>query len=207
MRTEQLYDINEEQWRTKLHVGCGGIYLRGYENIDTRGEYAHALPGDFVDSNSVDIREYYKTDGEWNSLPERGRIIVDKKMVMQNITYEYSHGSIDKIVAIQSMEHLDPIDFVSTLDGFFNALRKPGVLIVSVPDIIGTLDWMDDARKVQFAIRHLRGSMKDDWSRHNSWWTIETLAKAFEWVGFDSVTPIENFHSYPSIVMKGRRVD
>ncbi len=104
------------------------------------------------------------------------------------------------------MEHLDPIDFVIALDSFLKVLRKPGVLVVSVPDMAGTLDWLEEPEKVAFAVRHLRGSLSDQWSRHHSWWTHETLMKAFEWVGFDAVRPLQNFHSYPAIVMKGRKI-
>jgi len=207
MNTSQLYDPNEETWQEKLHIGCGGIYLRGYTNIDTRGSIATSLADDELTAHSTTIREYYREDGEWNSLPKRGHIIVDKKMTMQNMEYEYLPGSVDKIVVVQAMEHLDPIDFVVTIDSFLKVLRRPGVLIVSVPDMTGTLDWIDeDPSKTEFAVRHLRGTMKDVWSQHRSWWTQETLAKALEWVGFDAVRPLQNFHCYPAIVMRGQKI-
>ena len=206
MKTPQLYDLGEDTWQEKLHVGCGGIYLNGYTNIDVRGEMSKDLGRRELKAHASEIGEYYKRDGGWNSLPNRGRIVVDKKVNMQDLSYEYKLGSVDKIVAIQSMEHLDPMDFISTLNDFYDVLRKPGVLIVSVPDTIGSLDWMVDSEKVAFATRHLRGSMKDDWSQHQSWWTHATLAKAFEWVGFDAVRPLANFHCYPSVVMHGQKL-
>ncbi len=206
MRTEQLYDANEETWLTKLHIGCGGVYLRGYKNIDIFGELSETFLEEEMLAHSTTIGEYYRTDGTWDDLPERKAIIVDGLMRMQAVEYKYPHGSVDKIVAIQSMEHIDPIDFTLTLGGFLQVLRKPGVLIVSVPDMDGALDWLEDPEKAAFAIRHLRGVLRDRRSKHHSWWTHETLAKAFEWVGFDSVRLLQNFHAYPAIVMKGERI-
>ena len=206
MQTEQLYDQNEEMWPTKLHIGCRDIYLRGYVNIDVRGELSDTITEEDLSAHSTNIREYYRRDDQWHSLPTCGKIIVDDRLRMQNVECEYQHSSVDKILAVQSMEHLDPIDFITTLDGFLQTLRKPGVLIVSVPDMDGTFEWLGDPEKVSFAARHLRGSLLDKWSKHHSWWTHETLAKAFEWVGFDSVRPLPNFHAYPAIVMKGQRI-
>jgi len=206
MKTEQLYDANEEAWLTKLHFGCGDIYLRGYTNLDVYGELSDTLSEKALLEHSTTICEYYRKAGSWGSLPERASVIVDERMRMQSVEYEYPHGSVDKIIAVQSMEYLDPIDFITTLDGCLQALRKPGVLIVSVPDMDGTLDLLEDPEKVAFAARHLRGAERDKWSFRRSWWTYETLYKAFEWVGFNAVQSLPNFHVYPAIVMKGQKI-
>ena len=206
MKTEQLHDFNEEFWLTKLHIGCGDIYLRGYTNLDVYGELSDTLSKKELLARSTTICEYYRKAGSWDSLPERDEIIVDARMRMQSVEYEYPHGTVDKIIAVQSMEYMDPIDFITTLDGFLQALRKPGVLIVSVPDMNGTLDLLEDPENAAFVARHLRGSLRDKWNERRSWWTYETLYKAFEWVGFYAVCPLPNFHAYPAIVMKGQKI-
>lgn len=203
MATPQLYDVGEERG-VRLHVGCGGIYVAEYVNIDAKGtEIYECSPAEAL-ANLRTIDNYYG-DETWDSLPVAHHTIVDLRLPMQELGRYFHEGTIGKIVAIQTLEHLDPIEFVSTLDMFYQLLKLNGILIVSVPDMEGTIDWLRDPQKAGFAIRHLRGTHKDRWSIHKSWWTAETLEKAFSWVGFDNIQILENFHCYPAIVMKGFR--
>ena len=203
MSTPQLHDQNEEYWQTKLHIGCGGVYLAGYVNVDAQGSYAYSVGKSALLRNTRFITDYYaKLEGSWDNLPKANKVIVDVKSTMQNIREKFSDNSVDKIVAIQTMEHLDPIDFINALDYFYSLLDHGGVLIVSVPDMEESLDWLADPEKTEFTIRHLRGSLKDRWSIHRSWWTGESLENALAWVGFREIQRLENFHCYPSVVMR-----
>jgi predicted SAM-dependent methyltransferase len=203
MATPQLYDDGEERWM-KLHVGCGGIYLEGYVNIDAKGTMVCDTRLEVVRGNLRNIENYYG-EGTWDNLPRAHNTIVDLLMPMQEIDNYFKEYSVDKIVAIQTLEHLDPIEFVSALDSFYRLLKEGGILIVSVPDMDGTIEWLHDPEKAGFATRHLRGTHKDRWSVHKSWWTEETLSKALSWVGFYDITTLDNIHCYPAIVMKGNR--
>jgi SAM-dependent methyltransferase len=202
--TEQLHDKGEEGWPTKLHVGCGGVYLLGYTNIDAAGSLrkkrrtVRSLP------NITAINNYYKTEADWGSLPRRRETICDQLCDVRELDSLYTDNSVDKIVAVQVLEHLTPIDAQLVIDQFHSLLEPGGVLILSVPDTEGTLDWIEigDAERVAFSVRHLRGTRRDPWSIHKSWWTDESLHAALAWVGFKKIVTLENFHAYPSVVMK-----
>ena len=203
MSTPQLYDQNEEYWQTKLHIGCGGVYLAGYVNIDAQGVLAYSAGKKRLARNARFITDYYeKLNGTWDKLPKANNIIVDVKSTMQNICEHFKDNSVEKIVAVQTMEHLDPIDFINALDSFYSLLSHGGILIVSVPDMEESMNWLADPEKTEFTIRHLRGSLKDRWSIHRSWWTAESLENALSWVGFRDIQRLDNFHCYPSIVMR-----
>jgi hypothetical protein len=203
MSTLQLYDDDEGYWHPKLHVGCGGIYLMQYINVDIQGVHVTEVSEQEINRNARFISDYYqKLEGTWDNLPEANPIIADVICPMQDLTRYFGMGSIQKIVAIQTMEHLDPIDFINTLDVFYSLLDSSGIFILSVPDIRGTLEWLDDPAKMEFAKRHLLGSKKDDWSTHKSWWTQESLKKTLDWVGFKDIQELLNFHCYPAVVMK-----
>lgn len=204
--TPQLYDENEEKWTEKLHVGCGSVYLNGYTNIDVQGVLSSEVDPAEFGAFATDIGDYYNLPGTYDNLPKRGQIIVDKRMDIRSLPYEYAPKTVDKVVAIQSLEHLYPLDMIVALEDIYTMLRSPGVFILSVPDILGTLEWIRDPDKLDFSIRHLRGSLRDDWSKHRSWWTADTLKNTLEGMGFQLVQQLDNFHCYPAVVMKGQKI-
>jgi hypothetical protein len=203
MTTLQLYDADEGYWHPKLHVGCGGVYLAQYINIDVQGVHTSEVDKEQLLKNTRFITDYYqKLDGTWDSLPKANPVIADLICPMQDLDKHFQPGSIKKIVAIQTMEHLDPLDFIHTLDTFYTLLENQGTFIISVPDMAETIQWLYDPLRVGFTIRHLRGSLKDEWSKHKSWWTGKSLVKTLEWIGFKHIYALLNFHCYPALVLK-----
>ena len=186
-----LHDEGEEEWPLKLHLGCGGIYLRGYVNINHVGELTRDRP-DLVEQNATDVSNYYaRLDGDMEHIPARRETVTD---VLCDATWLIDEpGSVDKIVAIQVFEHIPPIDSVWTLDGWYGLLKHGGVLVMSVPDMLDALDMPIDQMQ-----RQLRGT-KDN--PHKAWYTQETLMEMLEAVGFD-VEVLPNFHFYPAIVVR-----
>ena len=201
MKTIQLHDIGEERWPIRVHCGCGGTYLIGYKNVDANGIVADVVPS----SNVTEISEYYRDEATWDSLPKRRKAYCDIASDIRELDSLWKDGEVDKIVAFQVLEHLSPLEAQMTIDQFHSLLRPGGVLIVSVPDMEETLNNIEtcDPEMVAFSVRHLRGTRKDQWSYHKSWWTEETLGLAFRWVGFRTIGALDNFHAYPSVVMKG----
>jgi predicted SAM-dependent methyltransferase len=216
MTTLQLYDDDENYWQTKLHVGCGGIYLTGYLNIDAQGKHTSEVSQQELRHNIRSIMDYYQDGGDpyWGNLPQANQIIADIICPMQELNRYFLPRSVNKIIAIQTMEHLDPIEFLHTADLFYTMLQTGGHFIVSVPDMDESLKWLNDSIHpfpnqdlTKFIIRHLGGSKKDAWSTHRSWWTNETLKKVLEWVGFKNIQGLLNFHCYPAIVLKASKYD
>lgn len=197
-KSQQLYDAGEEAWPVKLHVACGGIRLRGYKNIDVVGHSAVTAPT-LARLNETDISDYYARL-DLDSKHRRPNV-VDQIGMMQALPY--TRETVNKIVCIQGLEHLSPLTALRVLHYWHYILVKNGVVIVSVPDMDGTLDWAADGQ-LEFALRHLRGSRRDEFNVHKSWWTRETLKEALDYSKFE-VEWLENFHLYPALVIKGRK--
>lgn len=199
MSTPFLYDDGEEGWKEKYHLGCGGVYLEGYRNCDVLGVPASEHP-DLVTQNKTTIRDYYaRLDGNMCALPTRRETVCDE--IMDVSRFMPMPRTVDKIVAIQVFEHLTPVAAIRTLRHWHSALRVGGVLIMSVPDMMGTLDLIENG-DVYFALRHLRGRQGDKWNSHHAWYTVESLIELIEFMDFDRVIRLNNFHFYPAIVVK-----
>lgn len=199
MTSPQLYDAGEEFWPVKIHAACGGIYLRGYTNIDIAGQLASEAP-DLAKRNEADITDYY---ARLDLTPEQRRPNVVDRIANMERLFPQMRESVNKIICIQALEHLSPLRAVEALGHWHFILAPNGVLIVSVPDMDGTLEWAGGGR-ADFALRHLRGSGRDEYNWHRSWWTKESLTEALWSAGF-WVEWLANFHDYPALVIKGRK--
>lgn len=193
-----LYDEGEETWPVKLHVGAGGVYLRGYLNIDIDGKLAYLNQAE-CSRNSTFITDYYsRLEGDKDHLPKRRETIVD--WVIDATQLPYVENTVDKIVAIQVFEHLSPAIAIKTLNKWQSMLKVGRPLVLSVPDMIGTLDLL--ATDYDFAIRHLRGRQQSDhYNSHHAWYTQDTFVELLEANGF-KVEVLPNFHFYPAVVCR-----
>lgn len=194
-----LHDDGEESWPLKLHLGCGGIYLEGgYTNVDIEGVLAKDNRALQV-QNATDIRNYYaRLDGDPNHLPVRRANVCD--LIADITRLPYLPGSVDKIVAIQLFEHLRPVQAILALRHWRALLWHGQPLVLSVPDMTGTLDMLDT--DYDFAVRHLRGRRGDYANTHHAWYTEAGLRELLEWVGF-GVETLPNFHFYPALCVRG----
>lgn len=195
-----LYDDGEEAWSNKLHLGCGGIYLRGYINCDIAGLVARNYP-DLVEANTTDISNYYaRLEGNPLHLPTRRETVAD--LISDVATLPYKSHTIDKIVAVQVFEHLSPVKAIDALYHWRMLLKHGQPLVMSVPDMAGTLSLFGDGRdNAAFALRHLRGRQGDEYNSHHAWYTHDTFYELVEFCGF-RVFPLDNFHFYPAIVVR-----
>lgn len=206
-----LYDEGEENWPVKLHLGCGGVYLRGYRNIDIDGLDARVNPVT-IEANSADIRDYYAgLDGDAYHLPMRRLTVVDLQADIT--TLPYTPQKVDKIVAIQVFEHLSPVQATNALYHWHTILKNEHPLVMSVPDMTGVLDMMDAAQNIHsdraiadfaFSLRHLRGRRTNHYNSHHAWYTKDTLCELLDFYGFVP-TLLPNFHFYPAVVVRAIR--
>jgi hypothetical protein len=197
-----LYDNGEELWPVKLHIGCGGVYLRGYTNIDAMGIYAN-VNGELVDRNETSVDDYYaRLDGTPNDLPARRQTVVDEISDVASI--RYAHDSVDKILGVQVFEHLSPSRAIIALNNWRIILKQFGVLILSVPDMVQTVALIKSDG--DFAIRHMLGRDGDLLNSHKAWYTPETLIELLDHNGFSRIERLPNFHFYPAIVVRALKV-
>lgn len=212
MGTECLYDNGEEHWKTKLHVGCGGVYLcdetddgTGYVNIDIAGQLADQ-DWKATENNATAIQDYYaRLRGSMDSLPTARPTIVDIQSDYSALPYE--PNSVDKIVCIQAIEHVSPGKGRQTLLHWWNILKPNGVLVVSVPDVPETIKLLPSLRTRGFGIRHLEGSAKDGNSRHISWYSKESIVETLSELGFVNIQILPNIHFYPAVVVRCQKGD
>ena len=199
LTTPSLYSEGEETWDLKLHVGCGGIYLKDYINIDIEGwRVMETTP-----SWATDITDYYRgLDGGPDNLPQARETYAD--MLCDMRTLPYKPNTVDKIVCIQALEHLAPIDVRRAINHWWNILKPGGVLMLSVPDSDGTLELINE--NSEFAIRHLRGSLKNNYAGHLTWMTKETVADLLVDHGF-TCEFMPNIHFYPAVVVRAEKLD
>jgi len=108
-------------------------------------------------------------------------------------------------------EHFSPAEAEWALYNWNDLLYPDGVLVLTVPDMQATLNLIESANRenvvgsqqFNFALRHLRGSQRDEFNVHKSWYTPEGLRELMEAHGFET-TLIENPHLYPAIAVRGK---
>lgn len=203
-----LYDEGEESWPLKIHLGCGGIRLDGYINIDITGSLASESP-ELAEVNRTDLRDYYaRLTGTSLHLPIRRPTVVDRIANLMDPPFPAS--TVDKIVCIQTLEHLAIYDVFTALTHWWNILKPEGVVVIAVPDMNGTLRWLgpdNDPATRDFAQRHLRGSMRDKYNFHRTWFNRQDLRWILEQNGFYRIEELQSFHVYPAIVVRAKKND
>lgn len=205
MATPQLYDEGEEAWAIKLHLGCGGVYLEGYINLDAVGTPVAQASKDQWQANRTTVTDYYgRQPGTMLALPERHPTVLDRCADIAQLDNLYWSHTVDKILAVQVFDHLTPAQAYKMLGDWRYLLRRSGVLILSVPDMLVTLDLIETGGEAEraFGLRHLRGPQRDQWGYHVAWYTPQTLTEMLTHHGFQA-SLLDNFHAYPAIVVKG----
>ncbi len=206
--TPSLHDWGEERWPLRVHLGCGGVYLAGYTNIDVddEGVSVQAATSQAISANLTNASNYYaRLAGSALALPERRRTIFDLQAdIVEGLPYET--GQVDKILAIQCFDHLTPVKALEALDRWWNILTPGGVLILTVPDTLATFDLIETGTPDEraFGLRHLRGPRRDEYGFHVAWYTPETLTGLMKAHGFETEL-IDNIHFYPAICVRGRK--
>ena len=199
----QLYDEGEEKWPVKIHAGCGSIYLEGYTNVDALGHLTTKRP-DLVEINLATIDDYYAQKSSYTDIHHiapRGEYVADVLDDLLHHSLSLRENSVDKIVCVQTFEHLQAEDGELLLSNWHRAMHRDGVLILSVPDVAATVEMLLDEETRDFAIQHLAGTRKDEYSYHRTHYTAQTLELLLNAYGFFAEA-LENFHRYPALVVR-----
>ena len=206
-KTPQLHDEGEEGWSFKVHLGCGTVYLEGYTNIDIEGIPIRSVKPDHLEANYTTIQNYYKYEAEMGNMPRGHLPISDLQLDISFDGLPFMPGSVQKIVAIQFLEHLRPHELVHVLKLCYELLCEDGVLVATVPELLGTVSLIatSEATHSDFGIRHLLGSRKNDHAWHRTWFTEDVLYPMLADLGFHA-EKINSPHFYPALAFRARKV-
>jgi predicted SAM-dependent methyltransferase len=189
-----------------LHLGCGPVYLNGWINIDAYNKdyaYLSTERQDLLEYNKTDLNNYYK----YTRGTRKGDfVVVDRYMDLLEIPYPFENESVDKILIVNTFEHFSQADATKLLKEWFRVLKSGGELIIDVPDLIETLKILEnekDVDEMNWGIRLVYGSQKNDFSFHKWGYTLETISDLSKKIGFKKVEKINLIkHDYPMIMVK-----
>jgi len=197
---------------TRLHVGCGTVYLDGYVNLDVHVDgysFLAAERPDLVKRNRTTVDRYYKHEESQASLehgPGRPQAcVVDAYAAVDALPYP--PGTVDEIRSVQCLEHLSIKEGPRVLRHWYERLKPGGVAHIDVPDFEETarqlLAQPDEASK-DWYYRLIYGSQKNDYAYHKNGFSPARLERLLRDAGFREVRHVPNtIHFYPVTIAEG----
>lgn len=203
---------------TKLHLGCGTVYLNGYVNLDVPVAGYSFLAGerpDLMEKNRTTVDRYYKNEESRATLEARAALAVEERERQFCVVDAYAGvdalpyppNSADEIRTVQCLEHLPMHDVPRILRYWHGILKPGGVLHVDVPDFEETarqlLAQTDEAAK-DWYYRLVYGSQKNEYAFHKSGFSPARLERLLREAGFREVRHLPNtIHFYPVAIAEG----
>jgi len=189
----------------KLHLCCGDIYLKGYENLDIQGTLAEKCSPEDVEANSTTLDQYFKYDF---GSPRR-QVIIDGWINLLLPWDGYEDESIDEIVMISAIEHFTEAEAEFIMSEIKRILKTDGVLKIDFPNVYRTIiDYVDD--DPDLCMRLLYCNHKDEFSVHKWGYTPDTfltlLGDNTEWKEVQFKQNLVVNHDYPMVGCIAKRV-
>ena len=144
----------------KLHLGCGGVYLDGYRNIDLPVE-AHGVQDAIRPDVYADIT-----------------------------TLEFPPESVSEIRLHHVFEHFRRPTALRLLIDWYGWLEPGGQLMIETPDFARcarTLLWKRSPADQMKILRHVFGSQEADWALHCDGWYAAKFRWVLGELGFEKV--------------------
>jgi len=190
--------------KIKVHLGCGTVYLEGYDNVDvpiTEHQLADNNP-DIVEQNSTTVDNYYTRHVDKGLIMggtlHKTCVVVDKYGDVFNLPYE--DNTIDELRLVQVFEHLTFEQGQHALRYWLTKLKPGGILHLDVPDLDGTVALY--ATEPEWATRLLFGSQRNEYGQHKSMYNKQSLRTVAEEVGYIFINYLPNIHFYPAFAIE-----
>jgi len=189
-----------------LHLGCGTVYLENWINVDIYQEgytYLANERKDLLEYNKTTIDRYYK-------YPFGKRkddfVVVDQYLDLTKTPYPFEENCVNKILVVGTFEHFSYDEGVELLREWHRILVIGGAALIDVPDLVGTFKLLENAKtreEMNWAIRLIYGSQKNQFSFHKWGYTFETISDVCNRVGFRIVERIDLIkHDYPMLMVQ-----
>ncbi len=124
--------------------------------------------------------------------------IIDKPMV--NIRCDLRIGIpcknsiVDKIITIEFLEHLTRQEGLEILKECYRVLKPKGELIISCPDLEGTIiQWLISKNRLDrltYLYGNIYGQQTNEWDSHKAGWRTMDLIEAMKNVGFSFIEDV-----------------
>lgn len=193
----------------KLHLCCGHVYLDGWVNVDNDPDavLAWARP-DLRKLNSTTLSNYYKFPlGKHPNPTCVADIITD---ITNGGLKALTAIKFDEIIMISAFEHFTRDEAVRLVQDIYFMLNKGGKFHFNFPDLLASLDLIktdpDNVENVDWQMRLIYGSHKNEYSVHKYGWTPKTIARVLSDAGFGRIVREERTsHDYPMIGITATR--
>jgi len=156
--------------KTKLHLGCGQRYIKGYVNIDFPSSQ-HTVQSSSVADIHYDITKL-----------------------------RYSANSISEVRLHHVFEHFDRATVCALLLTWHSWLIPNGLLRIEVPDFYKTafmvLNPFTKENVKNVALRHIFGSQEAPWAYHYHGWTKSNIQKMLSLLGYKVLKITSNSWNY-----------
>ncbi len=168
--------------RSKLHLGCGTVYLAGYVNIDyplEQQDSQHVQSGGPVPDQYADIT-----------------------------TLHYEAGSVEEVRLHHVFEHFSRPIALSLLVEWYDWLCEGGILTIETPDVDRCIKkyLFGDARARGKILRHLYGSHDAHWAVHYDGWYQAKFRMHLTVLGFRNLKfKFTDWHGTYNITVQGQK--
>jgi len=182
---------------TKIHLGCGTVYLEGYENLDIGGKFV-----DEVESNPnlTTLDKYFK----YPLGSPRREIIKDGHLNFLVPWEGYEDNSVDEIAAISVIEHFTKKEAQFIVSEIKRVLKPSGKLIMDFPDIKQQVLSFIDVDP-EWCYELIFCNHKNKYSVHKWGYTFETF-KELLGDGWKSIIKKRIvWHEYPMIGIEAQK--
>lgn len=202
-------DIGIKSKEFNLHLGCGPVYLEGWINVDVYQKgytYLASERKDLLEYNKTTLDRYY----EYPFGKRQGdSVVVDRYLDLTKVPYPFEENTVNKILIVGALEHFSRDEGIKLLKEWHRILVGGGVLLISIPNLIETFKLLESAKTVEemnWAIRLIYGSQKNEFSFHKWGYTFETLSNLCKSVGFKAVEKIDLIkHDYPMLIVRSSK--
>ncbi len=192
---------------SRLHVGCGTVYLNNFVNIDIPSEHCYlaAERPDLIERYNTDVTNYYgrHVDKDFKKLragPKEVETVCDRYGSFLNLPARESSAS--EILSCQVFEHLSINEAQIALKECWRVLEYGGDLVIDIPDTEESICLYGET-KDEFYIRHIVGpKQRGGWGFHIMAYNRPDLINLLEANGFRYINEAHHIvHSYPAFCL------